>query len=88
MQYCIRLFKKKKKKTSGSLNTYFCVKKIPGISRFFILPMEIPDKTRPYLWKFQKTELHFFEVPRTKTKPPLKFYIIFSGSLLEVPLSF
>ena len=38
----------------GSLRTHF-FEKLFGIFHFFTLPLEIPDKTKLYLWEFHKS---------------------------------
>ena len=55
------------KKQTGGLRTYF-IEKPPGIFHFFILPMEIPDKTKLTPWKFHKFLLDPLEISRPKTK--------------------
>ena len=46
-------------------------KETPGIFRIFILPLEIPGKTKLHPWKFYKIVLDPLENPRrSKTKTP------------------
>ena len=57
---------------TGGLMIYF-YENPPGIFHFFTLPMEIPDKTKLYPWKFLKIVLDLLEIPRQKTKTPGNF---------------
>ena len=41
--------------SSSPLCIALCTKKLPGILKFIILPLEIPEKTSLYLWKFYIT---------------------------------
>ena len=43
-------------------------KKTSGIFRSVTLPLEIPDKMKVHLWKFQKIVLQSLEFPRPKAK--------------------
>ena len=55
------------KNQTGGLRTYF-IETPPGIFHFFILPMEIPEKTKLTPWKFHKFLLDPLEISRPKTK--------------------
>ena len=65
----IGLFQKKSKQGGGVEDILFW-KKNPGIFHFYILPLEIPDKTKLNPWKFHKIVLVPLEIPRPKTKTP------------------
>ena len=66
-------------------------KKDPGISRFIILPVEIPDKMKFCPWNLKLSYNTLIEIPRPKTKthggnstwfflmtPPCKFHPFFT----------
>ena len=60
-----RLFQKTSKQ--GGLRTYVLVEKNPwNFNKFVTLPLEIPEKTKPHPWKFDKIALQ-------KRVTPLKF---------------
>ena len=61
------LFQKKSKQVG--LKKYF-FKISLGISHFFTLFLEIPDKTKLNIWIFHKIVLDPLENPRPKTKTP------------------
>ena len=61
--------RKKKKTWGGGLRTYF-FERPPGIFHFFILPLEIPGKSKLHPWKLCKPALHPLEIPRSKAKTP------------------
>ena len=71
---------------------YTFLKEIPGIFRFVILPIEIPEKTSFHPWKFCKVVWHPLEIPSSKTKTygnsiwvfledPWKFHFFFNWPL-------
>ena len=77
----IRLFRKKNQ--TGRVEDILFWES-PGISLFFSLPLEIPDKTKLNPWKFHKIASYPLEIPRTKAKTPGNFIFY----LLWYPLKF
>ena len=58
-------------------------------SPYVTLPLEILEKTKLHLWILHKVVWLTLEIPRQNTNTDRwKFHIIFSRSLLEIPLLF
>ena len=74
------LFQKKSKQGVGGLGIYFFGKKT-GYFRFFMLSLEISEKTSCHPWKFFKIMTNLLEIPSLKTKTH-------ENSALKIPHDF